>query len=182
MSRTNLSWRFGRRGKPARPSPLTIAHLERRFRTEADDVRETPSPGLGRRTLAILEEYERGGPITSAPFPRTKISMASLSLAASLVLAIFIGQVLVTQEPLEEPRSIAKGLTIPSSNSLQADAWASVRSFQSRTGLNFDSNSLADPLMMEMKAMWSDVSSAANAILTSMPSKFISKTNPDELT
>ena len=88
MSRTNMSWNSSGRGTTKRPSPLTIAQLERRFRTEADDARLESPPGLSRRTMAILENIEQGGGVSAPPFLRSKISLASMNLAAALMLAM----------------------------------------------------------------------------------------------
>ena len=173
MSRKTLSWRVGRRGGEQPPSPLTMANLERRLRTESDDARHVPSPSFGRRTMARLEALDRGGVAPASPSRRPRLSLATMSLAASLVLAVLIGQVLTTQEPASSPAVITRAVTMPTPQSLQADALASMQSITQRTGLELDREALAEPLLTEVRALWRDASSAANSMLISVPSRVI---------
>ena len=62
MSRMILSWLSSWKESREPQSPLTMARLERRLRTEADDMRISLPNGTGRRTLSALREIEmRGG-------------------------------------------------------------------------------------------------------------------------
>lgn len=174
MSRRTKSWLRALIERDGQPSPLIAARVERRLRTEADGARAVAPTGLARRTLNVVQQIEPDGGAAVLPFRRRPPALSSLSLAALLVLAGLISQRLSGPASPAETADLSRTMAIPSARALQAKAEESIRVIERRTGIDFDRPEVADPLMTEVRAMWRDAERAADAILASMPRRYLS--------
>ncbi len=151
--------------KSSSRSPLEIAGLERRLRTEADAVRAPLPRGLQRRTLDALRDVEpKRRVIDSFRQPSRLTSMLSLVGAVILTLVVSMQMSSPRNEGTRARPSIAEA-------SPPRNATSTLRAFTMLTSLDLSGTTMPDPLADEANSLMRDATRAIQTLWTTVPSR-----------
>lgn len=151
--------------KSSSRSPLEIAGIERRLRTEANAAR-TPLPqGLQRRTLDALRDVEpKRRAFGSFRQPSSVTSMLGLVGAIVLTLAVSMQMSSPRGENTRVRPSIADA-------SAPRDVTSTLRAFTTLAILDFSSTTIPNPLADEAQSLMRDATRALQTLWTTVPNR-----------
>jgi hypothetical protein len=173
MSRKK-SWTRWSSGFTPTSTPLEIAGLERRLRTDADHVRDALPQGLQRRTLDALRDIEpnRRG---FAPFRRSSAMTSMLGLVGVVVLTLALSMQMSSPGTLGPAAGSSSAAT-----STPGDVMASLRAFTTLATLDFSATEMPDPLSDEINSLMLDATRAVRTIRTTMPRRILPQRDESE--